>query len=158
MNVQCSDLLKPRGTGHPVEININESYQKVEWEPNNCNSFGETLSLLQFFFKDKRSNAAEQSEKIWKYGICCVWGTRDLFCTQKHSGRGISVRQNTSQREKSSHASKVSLRNYAQRTTSPHCILCKVKVEPPSAVTSQWEWHSLTNLIPKDYSSWSKFL
>ena len=119
MNVQCSDLLKPRGTGHPVEININESYQKVEWEPNNCNSFGETLSLLQFFFKDKRSNAAEQSEKIWKYGICCVWGTRDFFCTQKHSGRGISVRQNTSQREKSSHASKVSLRNYAQRTTSP---------------------------------------
>lgn len=29
MNVQCSDPLKPRGTGHPVEININESYQKI---------------------------------------------------------------------------------------------------------------------------------
>ena len=64
MNVQYSDPLKPRGTGHSVEININESYQKMEWEPNNNSSFGETLSLLQFFFKDKRSSATEQSEKV----------------------------------------------------------------------------------------------
>lgn len=57
--------------------------------------------------------------------------------TQKRSGRGTFVREATAHREKSHHASKVNTRGCAQRTASLHCLLCEVKVEPPSAVTSQ---------------------
>lgn len=84
MNVQCSDPLKPRGTGHPVEININESYQKVGGRLCPCCSFS------------SKTRDPVLLSKVRRFGNMVFVVSGAHVITQKHSGRGISVRLDAS--------------------------------------------------------------
>ena len=84
MNVQCSDPLKPRGSGQPVEININGLYQKVGGRLCPCCSFS------------SKARDPVLLRKVRRFGNMVFVVSGAHVTTQKHSGRGISVRQHAS--------------------------------------------------------------